>query len=115
MLVFCLEVTIALLGNRAKPSSPPVEFCPGTTPIQATNSRPVLNAFGSVIVATTAVERIKAWNRIQSFAGRVGATDLSDALVEPAYFDLHGVQLRSDRLTGKSARCSAAAHGTVTS
>src|SRR5262249_24555080 len=27
---------------------------------------------------------------------------LTDALVEPAYFDLHGVQLRNDRLTGKA-------------
>src|SRR5215470_6815408 len=27
---------------------------------------------------------------------------LSDALVEPAYFDLHRVQLRNDRLTGKA-------------
>ena len=27
---------------------------------------------------------------------------LSDALVEPTYFDLNGVQLRNDRLTGKA-------------
>ena len=44
----------------------------------------------------------EAWNGIESFAVRVGAMDLSDALVEPAYFDLHGVQLRNNRLTGEA-------------
>lgn len=33
-----------------------MEFCRGTSPIHAANSRPVLKAFGSVIVATTAVD-----------------------------------------------------------
>jgi hypothetical protein len=37
---------------------PPVEFCRGTNPIQAANSRPVLKALGSVMVAATALDTI---------------------------------------------------------
>src|SRR5262249_52020014 len=38
----------------------------------------------------------------EPFAFRVGTMDLSNALVEPTPFDLNGVQLRNDRLTGKA-------------
>src|SRR3990172_9983581 len=36
-------------------SSPPLEFCFGTRPIQAEKSRPDRNAFGSATLATSAV------------------------------------------------------------
>jgi hypothetical protein len=80
-----------------------VEFCRGTNPIQAANWRPFLNAFGSVIVATTAVDRITpARNGIERFAIRVDAMGSDDALVEPVDLGLRRMELRDDILAGKT-------------
>ena len=72
----------------------------------------ILNAFGSVIVATTAVDRIapNLWNGFEPFAVRIGAMGLSDALVEPMDLGLHCAQVAKQLPDRQSVRDLAAAH-----
>src|SRR6516164_2411990 len=49
------QIAIASLADTAEPVLSPLEFCFGTTPIQAEKSRPDRNAFGSAMLATRAV------------------------------------------------------------
>ena len=52
------QVAVALLGDRAQPLFASVEFCLGTSPIQAANSRPDLKTPASGTVAAIAVAPI---------------------------------------------------------
>jgi hypothetical protein len=48
------QVSIALLGDGAKPLLPPVELCLGVNPSHAAKSRPDLNTLGSGTLAAMA-------------------------------------------------------------
>ena len=87
-------------------SLPPVEFCLGTSPIQALRSRPERKTFGSGMLATRAVEMS---GPTPGIASRLRLRLLRDARPDPPIhlqdLPLHQFELRCQRQQADSCLC----------